>query len=487
MKHTSLIALFSGSLLFGAAATGQHVPDDVTETIRQITGIDLHATLDAQRQTPRGDAVLETLHRFDTVELVAPFGDELPAGLMYDITLDGEPVRLMTAQYSLFAPDFRLIVDHGDGVLEELDPGPVNSYRGVVQGEEDSWVRLTLTPGGVKAQIRREDGSVWHIQPIAGRMPGDRVRHVVYSAADVKQQPGTCGVTDEPMPPQEGGIVTGDPATGGNLFVAEIAFDADYEFFDSWYNDVNEVRAEIIQILNNVDAIYENQVSISYQLTAILIRTSTSQPYTSTDSSVLLCQFRNHWNADLSGIRRDLAHLMTGKNLDGTTVGLAWTGGINVTGDCQYSTTNNCDISGRVSYGLSEEYITDSLQAHLVAHEIGHNWNAGHCSGSCGIMAPSMPTFSGDDWFAQVSKDAIIARRNAVQCYLDSCSSGCCGRHWFPQSSGPVMNAVVFASCGSTIVPEPGSYCCVTLLIRPAVSGSVVINPVLGPVVFNNN
>ena len=58
----------------------------------------------------------------------------------------------------------------------------------------------------------------------------------------------------------------------------------------------------------------------------LIVRSAPSDPYSTTSSDSLLTQMRTHWNAAQTGVHRDIAHLMTGKNLDGSVIGIASVG-----------------------------------------------------------------------------------------------------------------------------------------------------------------
>ena len=87
---------------------------------------------------------------------------------------------------------------------------------------------------------------------------------------------------------------------------------------------------------------YESEVGITHDLSYFLVRTSAADdPYASiTNSSSLLSQFGSWWNTNQQLIERDVAHLFTGKELDGSVIGVAYLGVI-----C----TNN-------AYGLDQEF-----------------------------------------------------------------------------------------------------------------------------------
>ena len=132
--------------------------------------------------------------------------------------------------------------------------------------------------------------------------------------------------------------------------------------------------------MNGVNLIYETDVTITHEILSINVRTSASDPYVSTDADLMLDEMLAEWRGNFVGVPRDIAHLMTGKNIDGGTIGLAYIGAI-------------CDNDGPFGYGygLSQSKFSGNYQSRvsLTAHELGHNWSANHTA-SANIMCASI-------------------------------------------------------------------------------------------------
>jgi hypothetical protein len=154
----------------------------------------------------------------------------------------------------------------------------------------------------------------------------------------------------------------------------------------------------------------ESEVEITHEITTILVRASAYQPYTSTDYGTLLNQFRSEWSGNQAGFVRDVAHLFTGKELDGNIIGVAWLGAV-------------CNLSSGYGYGLAQsDYNGNFLCAtDLSAHELGHNWNATHCPCPDSTMNGGLTC---TNTFSPIySRPEIIAYRDSVGC-LDSGGGG---------------------------------------------------------------
>jgi hypothetical protein len=155
--------------------------------------------------------------------------------------------------------------------------------------------------------------------------------------------------------------------------------------------------------MNGVDVIYKRDVEITYKITQILVRSS-GDPYTSTNPSTLLSQFGSWWNANMS-VKRDVAHLFTGRNSNTGVIGIAFLGVV-------------CNVGS--AYGLSVSRFTSNYTSRvgLTSHELGHNWNAPHCSGStCYIMCATLGGCGQNvTLFGNSEKPYILSWKNSAGC-----------------------------------------------------------------------
>jgi len=318
------------------------------------------------------------LHAYDVQGLDLP--DYLSPAFSVEVELDGRLVDLDLRPHSMRSALFKLRVQDALGVMNTVDAPPPATYRGDVRGVAGSVVAASLTDAGLRALILGPDDQHFGIQPVADAIAGmGRELHVVYRTSDTFLEEGECGVTDNafaPAPPGAGGA---GGWQGSGVTLCEIAFDSDVQYYGDNGNSVNNSINDIENILNGVEAIYQNDVSVVYELTELIIRTSEPDPYSTNSASDLLNQFATHWNLDQDHVHRDVAHLMTGRNLSGSTIGIA-----SLFGMCG-------------GYGLSQRIGGLTSRIGLASHEIGHNWGAPHCSGGdCRIMCPSLGGCAGD-------------------------------------------------------------------------------------------
>jgi hypothetical protein len=143
--------------------------------------------------------------------------------------------------------------------------------------------------------------------------------------------------------------------------------------------------------------IYDRDINVYSNLTSITVRTSEPDPYGTSSPQGLLNQFRDHWTAFNTHITRDLAHLMTGRNLSGSVIRIALPCSVCQTG---------------IAYALSQSTFSGNYSSRvgLTCHEIGHNYASGHCNSTnpCYIMCSGLGGCSGSVLqFAPVSETNI--------------------------------------------------------------------------------
>ncbi len=375
-----------------------------------------------------------------------------PGYAILQTQINGQVISLYLEPHTLRSPNFEVWATHPNGTMQKLAVlPPSHTVRGTVMGWDSTIVVGSLNNGQFSGRIKTANFGTWAIQPLSTVTPGAPAgAHVCYSAADVLSTGHTCGVADappharpiadrKPSPhvehPAPGGPSTpgptpppdwsptpapSDPMPLGVGNVCEIAFDADFEFFQLNNSSIADTVDDIERIMVDVDEIYRSQTGISYIVNRVLVRSAEPDPYSSTDSNTLLDQFRSHWENSQPG-ERDVAHLMTGKDINSNVIGRAFIGEI----------CNRDGIINDGGYGFSQSRFSANTmrRVSLTAHEIGHNWDAQHCAEivndqcptssapTCGIMCPCVGTCAGNLLeFGQPSIDQIVDHRNSRGC-----------------------------------------------------------------------
>ncbi len=374
------------------------------------------ASVDAQSQSiteapPEAEALAPLFEVSElAVENLDIFEDPISTELIVEIPVNAETWTLRLAPYSMRSDKFRVFTDDGSGDLQVYPTPPVTTRRGEVLEIPGSSVAASFYQGQLKATIHTAT-ETWIIQPVTDvGISSLESWHVVYPAVNSLRGPETCGVPD--------GVVSGGGAAGGissfgtTLFLTEIGIDSDFEYYVANGQNVNNTVNDIESVMNSVENTYEvAAIQIGYEITTIIIRTSSSDPYgTQSNPGALLSSFNSVWSsAPENGVDRDVAHLFTGVNLDSTVIGIA----------------NLSDICTSNAYGLSQSRFTSNFNRRvaLTSHELGHNWSSTHCNSQaeCRIMCSGLGGCNGVNplSFAPVPIGQIVGYRNSRSCLSD--------------------------------------------------------------------
>lgn len=328
-------------------------------------------------------------------------------------------------RFEAFGRPFELELESNAPVLGNLPAAergalpPHALYKGRLAGIPDSWLRITNVDGSVYGAVSDGTG-IYAIAParviqglLEGSVPGGAGATLIYRASDVDSglAPGFCGA----VVPQA--TATGEvqydallqeltvPATAAALAATQqlaIGLVADVQFAQRFIDP----QGVMLSRLNTADGILSAQVGVSIVATELRVLDSNGG-LTATGASTLLKQLST-LRASTPDLRsHGLTHLMTGRDLDGTTAGIAYIGSI-------------CSKSFGAS--LSQQGSDPWTGALVTAHEIGHNFGALH-DGETGtpcattprtfLMAPSI---NGSATFSQCSLDTIAPTVQEASC-----------------------------------------------------------------------
>jgi hypothetical protein len=378
---------------------------------------------------------------------IATIAGGIPPAFEIEVPIAGTLRTIELSPTSFRSPEFRVLVSGPRGELRETVAPAPRTLRGSIVGLPNARVGgalgadgLSLIVVGVDADGDGIDRDVLAIEP-TGRFGEQRV--AIPSRDELPE--GFCATPDHEHLPEWAGAEAADAGAGGGgqaeggvagtncARAIQIAFDADFEFFQSNGSSVANTVADIENVFAGVETIYANELDTPFLIGTILVRSSSDDPYTTSNPSDLLEQFAAEWATNQAAIPRDIAHLFTGKNLSGSPIGIAFTPGA-------------CLGAG---YGLSQSKwsLIYNNRVTVTAHEIGHNFNGVHCNGEpdCGIMCASVGGCPGGILNFGVSET------NAILGFIDS--ADCVGPI---QPTGVTVSAgTVCAGIETTFVPAP--------------------------------
>jgi Metallo-peptidase family M12/Domain of unknown function DUF11 len=331
-------------------------------------------------------------------------------------------------QFDAYSRTFTLNVDtndalHGDvaRVQSKLRNPTLQLYQGQIDGAARSWVRLALKGDELHGMLW--DGTeMYVIEPVAQVLdalaspPDDASATVIFRLADVVMNPAATACAAQTT--SASGAVAlntlmaelkGTPAlmeAAGPSRELRISALGDAPFLRG-YAGLQDARDAILMRLNNVDGIFSSQLGIRIRVDGLYVNDAASDPLSdATAPNSLLAELGKLRKRSPELYSRGLTHLFTGRELDGTTIGIAYVDSL-------------CQAEQGVGLTQVQSAWRDSLVA---AHEVAHNFGADHdgeASGSCPaapagfLMAASV---NGNDQFSQCSLDRMRPRADAAKC-----------------------------------------------------------------------
>ena len=240
-------------------------------------------------------------------------------------------------------------------------------YRGDIAGIPNSWVRLVIADGVPRGMLW--DGTELLAIDVESDVATGSEKAFIYRLSDLQIPPGTLGCSE--IGPVKNAAelakaviteVTGVTSQGpGATSAIDLAIIGDYEFTR---NQLLDAAAELTTRMNNVDGIFSMQLGVQLNVNRVDTYSINDDPFSDqTDASMLLDELTDYRVSTAAQYANGLTHLFTGRNLDTSTVGLAYTGAL---------------CSRRYGAGLTQGTHTAIMDSLIAAHEIGHNFGAPH-------------------------------------------------------------------------------------------------------------
>jgi hypothetical protein len=260
----------------------------------------------------------------------------------------------------------------------------VNLYRGELTGIKGSWARVATRGSDVH-------GLIWDGTDLYVIEPTEAVRSSIVAPVDVSATKtvlfrlsdtildagaGLCGTTatTERSALDSYTELThelGSLKTSGQLQKAadaalriEISALGDAQFRAQFESESDAID-QILLRLNNVDGIFAAELGIQVQVPTAVVYEADSDPLPTTTAATSLLRHLATLRANSPQLKaRGLTHLFTGRDLDGTTVGIGY---IDSVCNTEYGVALT-EIRGRGAW----------LESLVTAHEMGHNFGAVH-------------------------------------------------------------------------------------------------------------
>lgn len=301
--------------------------------------------------------------------------------------------------------------------------GSIQLLKGTIKDVPGSWVRLTLSDG-------RYSGAFWdgmELYAVAPResldtallAPMRPATTAIYRLSDTQGGllAGTCGV-------DVGERASSNPLEKFRALIHELRAAADSSFaaapreiqvamladFELTSRHGSSTANRLLERANIVDGIFSSQVGVSTIPTDFVTFATQTDPFTSSEPSSLLTELGNYRSSTPAIRSRGLAHLVTGRQLAGDVIGIAFLGSL-------------CEAHAGSSLSESSDFIDSAL---IMAHELGHNFGAPHDSEAGSpceteplgfIMAPEL---NGSTTFSTCSVQQMQPHIAAASCVATS-------------------------------------------------------------------
>ena len=247
-------------------------------------------------------------------------------------------------------------------------PDGVEVYRGRLANTPGSWARFLVVDGTPTGLFH--DGREMY----ALEAPDDATgAPVVFRLADLEIEPGALGCSHgkHSMSAAQLVVATAGTASGetrpptmnaagasANLDVGVVA-DADFTSLHG-----GGATTALLARMNIVDGIFSEQLGVQISVTEVDAFTAANDPFTDeSDSNLLLDELADFRFSSPAQRATGLTHLFTGRELDGNNVGVAFSSAL---------------CLQQFGAGLTATQRSQSLDALIAAHEIGHNFGAPH-------------------------------------------------------------------------------------------------------------
>ncbi len=304
-----------------------------------------------------------------------------------------------------FSPDARLIVVGPEGE-RELPMPTVRHFIGSERGDDASQAFVSVAAdGSIRGWLQRGDaieafsraaedrsGAPLELARVDMADPALPARNFSCGTDELSTVPALAEAADEVADQRNG-----TAPQGGNVLLARVAIDTDHLYLDRFSGNVTNAARYAADLIGFASLTYRAQTGFGMTVSYLRLWEGGTSPWQQTSSSCLLYEFGKHWNDNMSGVQRTIAHFLSGRSGIG---GIAWVGVLCRSSFQTNVTSANCPgLTGEQNVG-GDYGFTGSIAGNFnpaapqvvwdlmaTAHEIGHNFNSPHTH--CYLNLPS--------------------------------------------------------------------------------------------------
>lgn len=272
------------------------------------------------------------------------------------VKLENKETQLELIELPLSHAQYEIVTSSGD----KYTPNPdIKHYRGVITGDSTSFVAMTFFGDKIQGLIANKNGN-YNITYDKGIG-----KHLVYNESNLEKQSSfTCETRDDYMEVYDPQVLLQEYRVANEVShykYVRLYLETEFDVFQELGN-VQEVEAFITGLFNQMATIYQND-DIWISLSQLFIW-NTMDPYTGTDTDVLLAQFKNN----RTSINGDLGQLITFR-----------IGGGQAAGNNGLSSSNVRDKLSVIGIDTNvQEFPVYSWAVKGTTHEFGHLLGSRH-------------------------------------------------------------------------------------------------------------
>lgn len=267
---------------------------------------------------------------------------------------------------------------------EQIAEASGTILAGAVEGAAGSRAILSLGPAGLFGMV--DDGTTRYVissgPAHAGHPP---------LAFDVAQVPGSLlPMASWICRAENVGDAAADPPDGtfadAGLLCRQLraALDTDHEYLGLFAGNELAASNYALLLVAAASEIFTEGPNARLGLVYLRLWATAEDPWTQSSPSPQLTQVKNVWNATMTGVSRDVAHFLSGRQLGG---GAAWTSTL-----CTEKTYSlSANLTGFFPYPLVD-HNPQNWDVIVVTHEIAHSLGAIHTH-EHGLASPDLCGF----------------------------------------------------------------------------------------------
>jgi hypothetical protein len=334
------------------------IPKYYSELLSYSTGKDLHP-LEILQLTRKASAIdHQHVSYAEFVEIDLGFGSDLrgavPNGIQTTLSFKNEIYPIVLKRRHLKTANYQLSTS-GTRSKQDVDS---YFYNGVIEGEYESWVTLSIIDGVARFLLASADGNIEVSQSTNGS-------YAIYKSSDlVSVQNYECHNTDDSK--ELVSAKSSSRSVGSDC--VELYLECDHQSYLDNGSSVAATEAWALSMLNDVATIY-NSINVPIVINNVFVW-NTPDPYIQSES---LQAVRDSFVVGVAdGYDARIAQLLSTRDLGG---GLAY----GVGGLCGSSSDFPAPYSIATSLETNySSYPNYSFTVNVLAHELGHVFGARH-------------------------------------------------------------------------------------------------------------